>query len=211
MPVEEREGGLVERAQVRVGLCFAAGRRATFGLGEVERPIGHLDQRVLVAAVLGEAGDPDADVDVRRAGPVRQLGDRAPDAYGDLVGDAPIGTGQDRDEFVAAVAIEQVAVARGVGQRLRHAHQERIAGGVAAGVVEGLEPVEVEHEDRERPPAAAVRDRLAELTLERSVVAQTGQRIEIGSDANGPVRLGVLERDRRLAGEQLGQLELVRR
>ena len=58
-------------------------------------------------------------------------------------------------------------------------------------------------------PPPAVRDSLAELALERAVVAQTGQGIEVGADPDGAVGLGVLEGDRGLAGEQLGQLELV--
>ncbi len=41
------------------------------------------------------------------------------------------------------------------------------------------------------------------------MIAQAGQRVEVGADADGAVRLGVLERDRRLRGEQLGELELV--
>ena len=50
---------------------------------------------------------------------------------------------------------------------------------------------------------------LAELALERAVVAQAGERVTIRPDLGRPVGLGVLERERRLAGEQLGQVELV--
>ena len=95
--------------------------------------------------------------------------------------------------------------------RLGDADQEGVAGRVTARVVERLEPVEVEHEDREGLAPAAVGDRFAELALERAVVAQAGQGVEVGADADRAMRLGVLEGDRGLAGEQLGQLELVRR
>ena len=125
------------------------------------------------------------------------------------MGDAPVRPNEDRHELVSAVAIQPVAVSRGVCHRFRDADQERVTGGVTARVVEGLEPVEVEHEHREGPAAAPIRDRLAELALERAVVAQTGQGIEVGADADRAVRLCVLEGDRGLAGEQLGQLELV--
>ena len=77
---------------------------------------------------------------------------------------------------------------------------------MAQRVVVALERVEVEHQDRERPAQA---DRFAHLALERSVVAQAGQRVLLGTDADLAVGLGVLHRDRGLAGEQLGQLELV--
>ncbi len=88
--------------------------------------------------------------------------------------------------------------------------QESVAGRVAVRVVERLERVEVHHQEGERGPVAA-RDRLAQLALECTVVAQAGQGVELGPDLDGPVDLGVLEGDRGLAGEQLGQLELVRR
>ena len=75
-------------------------------------------------------------------------------------------------------------------------------------VVEGLEGVEVQHQDRERPPGL---HGLAELALEGAVVAQAGERVLLGPDADGAMGLGVLQRDRGLAREQLGQLELVGR
>ena len=49
------------------------------------------------------------------------------------------------------------------------------------------------------------------LALERAVVAQPGQGVLLGPDADLAVRLRVLEGDRGLPGEQLGQLELVGR
>ena len=79
---------------------------------------------------------------------------------------------------------------------------------MAVGVVEGLERVEVEHQQRERAPSAAAIV-LVELPLERAVVAQPGQGVVLGPDLDRAVGLGVLEGDRGLAGEQLGQLELV--
>ena len=50
-----------------------------------------------------------------------------------------------------------------------------------------------------------------ELALERAVVAEAGQRVEIGPDGDRGMGPGVLERDRGLGGEELRQLELVRR
>ena len=79
---------------------------------------------------------------------------------------------------------------------------------MAARIVEALERVEVEHEQRERA-AFGPGDRLAELALERAVVAQAGQRVVLRPDRDGAVDLGVLEGEGGLAAEELDQLELV--
>ena len=109
VPVEERERGLVERAQVRIVVALPGQRGATLRLGEVQRPVGHLDQRVLGRAVVRVAGDADADRHVRAAGRPGQLGDAATDPVGDLVGGRPVGVGEDDGELVAAVAVQAVA------------------------------------------------------------------------------------------------------
>ena len=73
-----------------------------------------------------------------------------------------------------------------------------------------LERVEIQHQRRER--LVRRRSRRAsslELALERAVVAQPGQRVLLGAEPDRAVGLGVLQGDRGLAGEQLGQLELV--
>ena len=121
----------------------------------------------------------------------------------------PVGVGEDDHELVAAVAIQAVAGAGGLAERARHGDQERVTGRVAAGVVERLEAVEVQHQHGERLARRRRLHDLPELALEGAVVAQAGQRVEVGPDLDGAVRLGVLQGDRGLAGEQLGQLELV--
>jgi hypothetical protein len=80
---------------------------------------------------------------------------------------------------------------------------------MAALVVEGLERVHIEHEDRERPSATG--HGVPQLPLERPVIAQPGERILVGPDPHGTMDLGVLQRDRGLTREQLGELELVGR
>ena len=140
---------------------------------------------------------------------VGRLGDRAPDPLGDLVGGEAVGARQDRGELVAAVAVER---GRRRGSRRPSPRRSSTSSASPAGwpqrVVERLERVEIEHEDRERRPRPPL-DRLAELALERAVVAQAGQRVLLGPHPDLAVGLGVLERDRRLAGEELGELELV--
>ncbi len=83
-----------------------------------------------------------------------------------------------------------------------------IAGLVAHRVVDAAEVVEVEHD---QPEGRAVSDGALELVLERRVVQEPGQAVGLGADLDGPVDLGVLERDRDLGREQLDQVELLRR
>ena len=84
---------------------------------------------------------------------------------------------------------------------------------MAVPVVVGLEAVEIHHQHRQLAGAAArVRidavDQLAEVALEGAVVPQPGERIGLGAVAQGLVRIGVVERDRRLGGEELDELEV---
>ncbi len=111
-------------------------------------------------------------------------------------------------ELVAAVAEHVVGVAAGGDDRLRDVGQEPVAGLVAEGVVDGLEVVEVEHDQAER--LAAV-DALRQPALEGPVIEQPGHLVRLGPDLDGPVDLGVLERDRDLRREELDELELVLR
>ena len=79
---------------------------------------------------------------------------------------------------------------------------------MAARVVEGLERIQVHHQHRERCGAAGP-DGIPEIRLERSVVADAGEGVVLGPHADLAVGLGILERDRGLSGEQLGEVEFV--
>ncbi len=210
-PVEQGQGGLVEGPQV--GIAQDAVAAAAFGgFDLVERAVSDRHELGLRAAVGGEAGDTRADRHDRprlAAGHVAGTGagaDRASDPFCDLVRGQSIGARQERGEFVAAVAVQPVAVACRAAHRAGDLDEQTVAGRVTQGVVERLERIEVEHEQGERP---ARLDGGAELALERTVVAQAGQGIVLGAHADLAVRLGVLERDGGLSGEQLRQLELV--
>ena len=114
-PVEQREGGLVERAEIRVGEA-GLGLPTIGGLHEIERAVGDGHELVLRAAVLRVARDASADrhgkaVESGLGG--RALPDGPPDALRDLVGDDPIRARQERGELVAAVPIEPVTLAGG--------------------------------------------------------------------------------------------------
>ncbi len=182
------------------------------GLDLVERAVRDRDELVLGPAVVREAGETGADRDHRVGVRVQsggRLGTRADDTadpFGDLMRDDPVGAGEDGRELVAAVSVEPIAVTRRVGHGSRDVDEQGVTRGVAEGVVETLEVVEIEHQDGER---RALVDRFAELALERAVVTQPGQRILLRADADRPMGLGVLHRDRGLAGEELRQLVLV--
>ena len=98
-------------------LRHPAPQRPARGFRQVDRTVGHADQRVLRHAVIGVAGHPTLIV---TGGPsiARTVGDGAPDAFGHVVGGLAVGTGKDGRELVAAVAIQAIAVARGRGHRL---------------------------------------------------------------------------------------------
>ena len=112
-----------------------------------------------------------------------KLGDAAPDPLGDLVGLHPVGAREDRRELVAAIAIERVAGAgRRPASRRRRPTRSASPAGWPHVSLNALERVEVEHEERERR-ALAVDDRLAQLALERAVVAEPRQGVVLGPDA----------------------------
>ena len=75
-------------------------------------------------------------------------------------------------------------------------------------VVVALEPVEIHHQHGHRPVARRT-EVPVELALERAVVPEPRQRVVLGLDLDLVVRLRVAERDRRLGGEELRELELV--
>ena len=81
-----------------------------------------------------------------RPSPARAPPGRAPSAT--LPASAAVGVGQQHGELVAAEARERVAGAQPLAQQRRDATDELVAGVVAERVVDVLEVVEVEHEQR---------------------------------------------------------------
>ena len=131
---------------------------------------------------------------------------------------------QDQGELVASVAVDPVIGSRRAVDRGADRVQQRVAGRVAEAVVVALERVEVHHQQRDRALlglACLPRRRsalggeraghLAQGALEGAVVAEPGEGVGVGSLADGVVRIGVAQGDRRLAGEELDQLEVVAR
>ena len=206
--LQQLERGLVHGSEVEIPRRVVVGQSGVVrGLGQVQRAVGDRDEAVLVPRVLGEVRDADADRHPR-PGRVREARHGRPDALGDLARPSLVGTWQQDRELVAAVSEEAVALAERLPHRAGDPAQERVAGGVAIGVVVGLEGVQVEHQEGERDAAP---EELVQLALERAVVVEAGQGVVLGLGHDGAVGLGVAQGDGRLAGEQLHQLELVAR
>ena len=84
----------------------------------------------------------------------------------------------DRDELVAAEARDRVGRAQRGGQPRREREQHLVAGGVAERVVDQLEAVEVEREDRDVDALALpAGERVREPVERERPVRQAGQRV----------------------------------
>ena len=89
-----------------------------------------------------------------------------------------VGVRQDDRELVAADAEGTVAVAQRVADAVGHAHEQAVAGRMALAVVDDLEVVEVDEQQRDGHLVATVELELAvELLLERAVVAEAGEAV----------------------------------
>ena len=120
---------------------------------------------------------------------------------------------EDDGELLAAVAGAEVhAAARHGEEDLPHLAERLVADLVPELVVEHLEVVQVEHQQRERGavavgPAAL----LPQPLLEVAVVVEAGETVADGLLLGAPVQALVLERRRRQVGEHLQRLALARR
>ena len=81
---------------------------------------------------------------------------------------------------------------------------------MAVDVVDALEVVDVEHEERDHVVrAAGLRQRLPESLVEGPVVEEAGERVGLGLMLEACANLRVVERERGGVPEALCQLELV--
>ena len=145
------------------------------GLGVVKRHVGGLEQGrgLAVVGVAGEDGRADAGADahglaldlVGRA----QRADQRRAELGD--GFAPRGFEQD-DEFVAAEPGDESPRADHVAHARRRLRQQQVADVMAVGVVDLLEPVEVDRQQR-KPVAAGSRMMvLSSISLKKARLAR---------------------------------------
>jgi hypothetical protein len=128
-----------------------------------------------VEGVGREGGDARAQGQASPRGRERRGGGLAPQAGDDILGPVGIRAGEEEDELVAARPRAQVARAQAVRESAGHQPQRLVSDGMAQGVVELLEGVDVEGHDGEGRgrPARAV-DLLAQALVQRPMVEQAG-------------------------------------
>ena len=123
-------------------------------LGVVHREVGAAQEIVDVVAVHGHERDADADADLDA---LAEHDEGLPEGLLDLPdhgrGPGHVGAGrQEHAELVAAEAGDGVGLAQARDEALAHELQQHVAVVVAERVVHALEPIEVEHHQRERLP-----------------------------------------------------------
>ena len=118
---------------------------------------------------------------VKKCSPLSRLSGRATAAASrsaTSVRRGHVDVGTDHDELVAAQARDGVGRAHRVGQPGRQREQHLVAGGVPERVVDGLEAVEVEHEDPDVDVLALpAGERVREPVERESAVGQPGERV----------------------------------
>ncbi len=187
--------GLAEPAQRRDVHRGLVDRRAApaVRLGHVHRGVGVPQEDTGGLAPLGEAHT-DAGADPARLA-ARAHGhlQRGHDPVGD-VEDLPFGgVHDDQGELVATEPGDGVGAAADRPQPAGDLHQQLIADGVAEAVVDGLEPVEVEHEHRGHVTAElGVGHGLVDALGQEGAVGEVGQRVVEGEALQLAVGVGEL-------------------
>ena len=124
----------------------------------------------------------------------------------ELVGVLERRLGQDHRELVAADAAGDVGRADDVADAVGRLGQDAVAGEVADAVVDRLEVVEVEDDERQAAAVAlGAGDLAGERLVEVAAVVQAGERVEIGELAGLAKAPGVVDRR---AGAERELLEL---
>ena len=114
---------------------------------------------------------------------------------------------QQHDELVAAEARHEILAAHAVADLLRRELQQLVAGRVAAGVVDVLELIEIDEEQRAAPLVrGAVRDLRLERRDQPMAVVQTRQRIVTREVQQMP--LALLQRANRVVERRDDRLQL---
>jgi hypothetical protein len=191
-------------ADVAEAVAAAGGHRdapvAALPLRPVERSVGQAHEVGVVRGLpeLARAG--------RQREPAvvgdRALADRAPALLRDALGLVAVDAGQEQRELVAADAREQLARPRVAAEPLRDRREHRVAGLVPVRVVDLLELVDVEHDERERRPLAMrPLDVLDEPLLQPAVVSEAGERVGEGELGEPHARVGVRHREADERGE----------
>ncbi len=198
-----RRGALRRAVVVDDGLVLAARLRGH------HRRLGAGDQLARVHRVLGALRDAHRDRDACRGLEVAVV-QRLGEARSEHERVARVARRHDHAELLAADAADDVRAAHGVARDARDLDEHLVAGTVAVDVVDALEVVEVEHEDRDRVVRARGPRQLgAQPFVEVAVVVEAGQRVGLREVLEPRPDLRVVERERRRVAEPLRKLELV--
>ncbi len=198
---KERHGELVLAQDLAAAVGALAVQQRAVGLrdqvagGHAGRPLGDPGGRAR-AAVAGQVAETEAD-------PLERAG-------GDLARDGVVRLGGDQRELVAAVAGGEVVGPRGRAQRVADAAQHLVADQVAVLVVDLLEAVQVDQDERQRSAGRALGplDLAGEAVVHRSVVEAAGERVGAGGFGQPGADGGVRERDGGELGERLQPFEV---
>ena len=111
-------------------------------------------------------------------GAFTRLAGQVADAAVDRLQCFPVGSRQDHQEFVAAQAAEGVALAQALLDPGGHFLEHLVAGGVAQGVVDQLEAVQIDHDAAQLPVDAALGLQFPfQERQDGAAVEQRGQRV----------------------------------
>ncbi|MNO94208.1 hypothetical protein D3C76_858240 [compost metagenome] len=149
------------------------------GLGLVQGDIGAADQFTRIETLQARLRHTQAGADMQgllfEVDRLVQAVDQAPAKAVDLV--AAVHAVHYQHEFVATQACHQVAVAGRFAQACGHFQQHGVASGVAEGIVDRLEAVQVEQQQGQRRGFLALEQRVIEEARELVAVGQARQRI----------------------------------
>jgi hypothetical protein len=205
-----RSFGLEHRAQLH-GLVHRFGEEAiavaALVLRAVQRDVGLAHEVGAIGAVLGRERHADADADVRL---VAEDLERAAQVLEDAVERAldsvvEVLLLEQDGELVAAEAGDGFGAAENPAQPAGDFLDQRIAGEVAEAVVDVLEPVEVEQQDRHLLPVPRADQRLVGGVVEQRPVRQPGEHVVVGE----MVRLGFLGLELEVSLLEFGQVLVV--
>lgn len=168
---------------VRVAGLVVQPHPAAVALGLVHGDVRSAQQPLQVLAVLGGDRHPDAGTDLQRdpvddEGAVQDVADAASDPQRGL---GVRQVAQQHGELVASEPRDDVVRTHGLPQRRGDLHEQLIAHAVPEGVVDRLEPVQVEQQERcaarcAAPARSVVEQRTTCLGQQRAV-AQPGERV----------------------------------
>ena len=155
-------------------------------LGGVHGDLGVAQQFLVAVAMFREAGDADAGADEHFA-PLQvdgraQLRKELARQLMDLL--VVTGFGDEEHELVAAEAGEHILGRQVHAEAHGHGLQDQVAEGMSEGIVDPLETIEVDVQQRQlQVVLAGVFERLVDAVLEEDPVAQTGEGVEVGEAA----------------------------